>query len=244
MRIYKNIPKRILSLCLVFAIGISMGVLSDHFVSENSCFQTFTEKLFRSEVCSNTLTLHYTLAHPEKKVSESPRQLLELHFLTRLRPPVSVRNMRKSWNPLPIPGSPKKTGLPVICFFSIFTPEPPLEKQRPGWAAGTRPGCAGTTSHSSGGIYFPDKRRYLWLSETSEYRQAIFSKHYKTGKAEIPGRAFHEWHNSGPYPETMPFFCRKSWLQLHGWYFCTETESILQSCIKQRGSEKTLYISS
>ncbi len=96
MRIYKNIPKRILSLCLVFAIGISMGVLSDHFVSENSRFQTFTEKLFRSEVCSNTLTLHYTLAHPEKKVSESPRQLLELHFLTRLRPPVSVRNMRKS----------------------------------------------------------------------------------------------------------------------------------------------------
>ena len=62
MRIYKNIPKRILSLCLVFAIGISMGVLSDHFVSENSRFQTFTEKLFRSEVCSNTLTLHYTLA--------------------------------------------------------------------------------------------------------------------------------------------------------------------------------------
>ncbi len=41
MRIYKNIPKRILSLCLVSAIGISMGVLSDHFVSENSRFQTF-----------------------------------------------------------------------------------------------------------------------------------------------------------------------------------------------------------
>ena len=57
MRIHKNIPKRILSLCLVFAIGISMGVLSDHFVSENSRFQTFTEKLFRSEVCSNTLTI-------------------------------------------------------------------------------------------------------------------------------------------------------------------------------------------
>ena len=97
MRIYKNIPKRILSLCLVFAIGISMGVLSDHFVSENSRFQTFTEKLFRSEVCSNTLTLHYTLAHPEKKGIRKPEAtLLELHFLTRLRPPVSVRNMRKS----------------------------------------------------------------------------------------------------------------------------------------------------
>lgn len=76
MRIYKNIPKRILSLCLVFAIGISMGVLSDHFVSENSRFQTFTEKLFRSEVCSNTLTLHYTLAQPEKKGIRKPEATL------------------------------------------------------------------------------------------------------------------------------------------------------------------------
>ena len=76
MRIHKNIPKRILSLCLVFAIGISMGVLSDHFVSENSRFQTFTEKLFRSEVCSNTLTLHYTLAHPEKKGIRKPEATL------------------------------------------------------------------------------------------------------------------------------------------------------------------------
>ena len=76
MRIHKNIPKRILSLCLVFAIGISMGVLSDHFVSENSRFQTFTEKLFRSEVCSNTLTLHYTLARPEKKGIRKPEATL------------------------------------------------------------------------------------------------------------------------------------------------------------------------
>lgn len=76
MRIYKNIPKRILSLCLVFAIGISMGVLSDHFVSENSRFQTFTEKLFRSEVCGNTLTLHYTLARPEKKGIRKPKATL------------------------------------------------------------------------------------------------------------------------------------------------------------------------
>ena len=76
MRIHKNIPKRILCLCLVFAIGISMGVLSDHFVSENSRFQTFTEKLFRSEVCSNNLTLHYTLAHPEKKGIRKPEATL------------------------------------------------------------------------------------------------------------------------------------------------------------------------
>ena len=70
MRIYKNIPKRILSLCLVFAIGISMGVLSDHFVLKLP-FQTFTEKLFRSEVCSNTLTLHYTLAHLKKRYQKA-----------------------------------------------------------------------------------------------------------------------------------------------------------------------------
>ena len=96
MRIYKNIPKRILSLCLIFAIGISMGVLSDHFVSENSRFQTFTENYSDPKyaaIPSPFTTLLHTL---KKKVSESPRQLLELHFLTRLRPPVSVRNMRKS----------------------------------------------------------------------------------------------------------------------------------------------------
>ena len=52
------------------------GVLSDHFVSENSRFQTFTEKLFRSEVCSNNLTLHYTLAHPEKKGIRKPEATL------------------------------------------------------------------------------------------------------------------------------------------------------------------------
>ena len=101
MRIYKNIPKRILSLCLVFAIGISMGVLSDHFVSENSRFQTFTEKLFRSEVCSNTLTLHYTLAHPEKKGIRKPEATLGTCLLYTSdaadeEDSVSVRNMRKS----------------------------------------------------------------------------------------------------------------------------------------------------
>lgn len=96
MRIYKNIPKRILSLCLVFAIGISMGVLSDHFVSENSRFRPLRKNYSGPKyaaIPSPFITLLHTL---KKKVSESPRQLLELHFLTRLRPPVSVRNMRKS----------------------------------------------------------------------------------------------------------------------------------------------------
>ena len=72
MHIHMSIPKRILSLCLVLAVGISMGVLSDHFISENSRFQIFTEKLFQNEVSSNTLTLHYTLSNPSKKGISKP----------------------------------------------------------------------------------------------------------------------------------------------------------------------------
>ena len=72
MRIHMSIRKRILALCLVFAAGIGMGSLSGHFISENSRFETFTEKLFESEVSSNTLTLHYTLADPDKKGIKKP----------------------------------------------------------------------------------------------------------------------------------------------------------------------------
>ena len=76
MRIHMSIPKRILALCLVFAAGIGMGSLSGHFISENSRFETFTEKLFQSEVTSSTLTLHYTLTHPEKKGIKKPEVTL------------------------------------------------------------------------------------------------------------------------------------------------------------------------
>ena len=76
MRIHISIPKRILSLCLVFAVGISMGILSDHFISENSRFQIFVDKLFQDEVNSNTLTLHYTLANPSKKGITKPEVTL------------------------------------------------------------------------------------------------------------------------------------------------------------------------
>lgn len=76
MRIHISIPKRILALCLVFAFGITMGSLSGHFISENSRFESFTEKLFQSEVISNTLTLHYTLADPHKKGIQKPEATL------------------------------------------------------------------------------------------------------------------------------------------------------------------------
>lgn len=76
MRSHMSIPKRILALCLVFTTGIGMGYLSDHFISENSRFETFTQKLFQSEVSSNTLTLHYTLADPDKKGIQKPEVTL------------------------------------------------------------------------------------------------------------------------------------------------------------------------
>ena len=76
MRIYKSIPKRLLALCLVFATGIGLGCLSNHFISENSRFQAFTDELFQSEVSNNTLTLHYTLANPSKKGIKKPEATL------------------------------------------------------------------------------------------------------------------------------------------------------------------------
>lgn len=59
-----SIPKKILTLCLVFFLGIGMGYVSEHGLSENSRFESFTENLFRAEVSANTLTLHYALADP------------------------------------------------------------------------------------------------------------------------------------------------------------------------------------
>ena len=91
MRIHMSIPKRILALCLVFAAGIGMGSLSGHFISENSRFETFTEKLFQSEVTSSTLTLHSIL---RKKASRSLKLLSALLSQILTKQPVSVRNMK------------------------------------------------------------------------------------------------------------------------------------------------------
>lgn len=53
-------------LCLVLLLGISIGYLSNHVFSENAEFEAFTEELFQKEVSGSTLTLHYSLAQPEK----------------------------------------------------------------------------------------------------------------------------------------------------------------------------------
>lgn len=54
-------------LLLTFLIGSGLGYLSTHiFHSEDRVFQDYTQSIFLNEIGSNTLNLHYTLAHPEK----------------------------------------------------------------------------------------------------------------------------------------------------------------------------------
>lgn len=56
-----------LALCLVLFLGILSGYFSRHGAfSENGRFLKFADTLFQQEVASNTLNLHYTLAHPEE----------------------------------------------------------------------------------------------------------------------------------------------------------------------------------
>ena len=200
MRIYKNIPKRILSLCLVFAIGISMGVLSDHFVSENSRFQTFTEKLFRSEVCSNTLTLHYTLAHPEKKGIRKPEATLGTALSDPAKTTSLCQEYEKELKSFAYSRLSEENRLTCDMLLLYFHTRASLGKN----SALDEPLGPGLGVQAQLPILLAE------YTFRTKYRQTIFSKYYKTGKAEIPVRAFHERHNSGPYPETMSFFCRES----------------------------------
>lgn len=58
----------------VFAVLLAVGLLLPHAGlgknihsadSQNADFDAFTQELFRTQLCTNTLNLHYTLAHPE-----------------------------------------------------------------------------------------------------------------------------------------------------------------------------------
>lgn len=54
-------------LFLILILGISIGYVTNHVFSENAKFENFTEEIFEREVSNNALTLHYSLAHPEKQ---------------------------------------------------------------------------------------------------------------------------------------------------------------------------------
>ena len=61
-----------LSLCLVLFAGMGLGFLSSHVWSQNGRFRAFTNEIFEKEVSESMLTLHYSLAHPEKKGISRP----------------------------------------------------------------------------------------------------------------------------------------------------------------------------
>ena len=69
LKIAKNKSSVFITLFLILALltGLTAGYFSDHGITENGKFEAFSRKVFQNEVSGSTLTLHYTLAHPEKQ---------------------------------------------------------------------------------------------------------------------------------------------------------------------------------
>ena len=69
LKIRKNKSPIIITLLLILALftGLTAGYFSAHGITENGKFEAFSRKVFQNEVSGSTLTLHYTLAHPEKQ---------------------------------------------------------------------------------------------------------------------------------------------------------------------------------
>lgn len=51
---------------LFFLFCVCFFSFKNRFLSPDTRFRQFTDKLFENELSANTLNLHYTLAHPEK----------------------------------------------------------------------------------------------------------------------------------------------------------------------------------
>lgn len=69
---FKNLKKKssffiACGIIFTFIIGIAAGYFSAHGITENGKFEAFTQEVFRNEVSGSSLTLHYSLAHPEKQ---------------------------------------------------------------------------------------------------------------------------------------------------------------------------------
>ena len=69
LKIRKNKSPIFITLLLILALltGLTAGYFSAHGITENGKFEAFSRKVFQNEVSGSTLTLHYTLAHPEKQ---------------------------------------------------------------------------------------------------------------------------------------------------------------------------------
>ena len=65
-----------LLLSLTLVIGLFMGWLSGSVISKDKAFRSLTRKIFQEEVSGSMLTLHYSLAYPEKKHISRPSPTL------------------------------------------------------------------------------------------------------------------------------------------------------------------------
>ena len=61
-----------LFLSFVLLAGLFMGWISGHVISDDNAFRSLTDKIFQEEVSGSMLTLHYSLAYPEKKQISRP----------------------------------------------------------------------------------------------------------------------------------------------------------------------------
>lgn len=80
LKIRKNKSPIFITLLLILALltGLTAGYFSVHGITENGKFEAFSRKVFQNEVSGSTLTLHYTLAHPENRASGEKKLLLAL----------------------------------------------------------------------------------------------------------------------------------------------------------------------
>ena len=78
LKIRKNKFSIFITLLLILALltGLTAGYFSTHGITENGKFEAFSGKVFQNEVSGSTLTLHYTLAHPEKQGSRRKKASL------------------------------------------------------------------------------------------------------------------------------------------------------------------------
>lgn len=65
-----------LLLSLTLVIGLFMGWLSGSVISKDKAFRSLTRKIFQEEISGSMLTLHYSLAYPEKKHISRPSPTL------------------------------------------------------------------------------------------------------------------------------------------------------------------------
>lgn len=79
-----------LLLSLTLVIGLFMGWLSGSVISKDKAFRSLTRKIFQEEISGSMLTLHYSLAYPEKNIFPD---LLPPSERSPMTPVLHIRNM-------------------------------------------------------------------------------------------------------------------------------------------------------